>query len=325
MSLRSIELTNGFGFIPTVGLGTWTVFGESGNVDEIEAAVCAAIDAGYRHIDCAWNYGNQEGVGRALEKKIKDGVINRGDMFITTKLWDTHHNPTLVMEELKDSLKKLRTDYVDMFLVHWPTALQDQDFSGDVMVPKDESGKILWACYPLEDIWMEMEKCKVAGLTRNIGLSNFNSKQTDRILSSCAIKPSNMQIEISPYFSNEHLRDFCKEKGMVITAYAPLGAPLRPWKESHEPNALEDPLINEIAQNKGKTAAQVIIRYHLQNGIVVIPKSITPSRIQENIQVYDFELSDEEMKKIKSLDRNLRVYKEPITIGHQEYPFDEPF
>ncbi|XP_053384414.1 aldo-keto reductase family 1 member B7-like isoform X2 [Mercenaria mercenaria] len=325
MDLQTLPLTNGTGSIPTIGLGTFTVFGQRGKPEEVEAATSAAVDAGYRHFDCAWNYGTQEGIGRALEKKIKDGVIERKDIFITTKLWDTHHNPKLVMEELKDSLKKLRTDYVDMFLIHWPTALQDQDFSGDKIAPADENGKVLWACYPLEDIWKEMEKCQHAGMARNIGISNFNSKQTDRIFKCCTIKPTNMQIEISPYFANERLTKFCQEKGMVVTAYAPLGAPSRPWRESGEPSPFEDPVLTEIATRKGKSVAQVIIRFHLQNGISVVPKSITPSRIKENIDVFDFELSEEDMKKIKDLDRNLRVYKEPIAIGHPEYPFDEPF
>lgn len=325
MDLKKIPLTNGTGAIPSIGLGTWTVFGEQGNADEVQKAAEAAIDAGYRHIDCAWNYGTQQGIGNALEKKIKDGVIERKDMFITTKLWDTHHNPNLVMGELKDSLEKLKTDYVDMFLIHWPTALQDQDYSGKVIAPADENGKIIWACYPLEDIWKEVEKCQRAGLTRNIGISNFNSKQTDRIFKCATIKPSNMQIEISPYFSNERLTQYCKEKGMAVTAYAPLGAPSRPWRESGEPSPFEDPVLIEIAERKGKSIAQIVLRFHIQNGIAVIPKSITPSRIKENIEVFDFELSEEDMKKIKSLDRNLRVCKEPITVGHPEYPFDEPF
>ncbi|KAL4224494.1 Alcohol dehydrogenase [NADP(+)] [Mactra antiquata] len=325
MTSRTLTLSNGAGSIPTVGLGTWTVFGELGSDEQVEAAACAAIDAGYRHIDCAWNYGTQKGIGRGLETKIKEGVIKREDMFITSKLWDTHHNPVLVMEELKDTLKQLRTEYIDMFLIHWPTALKDQDFSGDVIAPKNDDGSIAWACYPLEDVWKEMEACVKAGLAKNIGISNFNKKQSERIFNSSTIKPSNMQIEVSPYFSNSRLIEYCKEKGMVVTAYAPLGAPLRPWREAGEPSAFEDKVLLDIAKSKGRSVAQIVIRYHLQTGIVVIPKSITPSRIQENINVYDFELSGDEMKQIKGLDRNLRVYKEPITIGHQEYPFDDPY
>ncbi|KAH3857718.1 aldose reductase-related protein 2-like isoform X2 [Dreissena polymorpha] len=320
-----VPIQNGTGSIPTVGLGTWTVFGEQGNADEVEKACLAAIDAGYRHIDCAWCYGTQPGVGRALEAKIREGVITREDMFITTKLWDTHHNPSLVSEELKDSLTTLRTDYVDLFLIHWPLALQDQDMSGKPIAPLDADGKGIPAEHALEDVWKAMEECHRAGLTRNIGLSNFNKKQVDRIMKICTIKPSNMQVEVSPYFSNSRILDHCRQLGMTLTAYAPLGAPNRPWRETGEPNVFEDPVLKEIATVKRKTTAQVILRFHIQRGLVVIPKSIRTSRIQENIQIFDFTLTDDEMSKIAALDKNLRVFKESIGFNHKEYPFNEPF
>lgn len=314
---------HGHGQIPTVGLGTFTVFGQRGDPASVGDAVKAAIDAGYRHIDCAWNYGNEAEVGKAIKEKTDAGVVKRDDLFVTTKLWSTHHSPSLVKRALEDSLKKLQLQYVDMFLVHWPHSLKPGDFHE--VFPKDKDGKVPFGSENLLETYKAVEECLRAGLTKNIGISNFNSKQVQRILDSCSVRPSNMQIEISPYFSNKRLADFCKEKGMVVTAYAPLGASTRPWREEGEPNPFEDPVLKDIASKTGKSVAQVILRSHLQNGICVVPKSITPARLKENLDVYDFELSDEDMRRIASLNRDLRVYKEPIAIGHPEYPFDEPF
>lgn len=262
-------------------------------------------------------------VGAAIEEKIAEGAVKRADVFITTKLWDTHHNPSSVMEALKDSLKKLRTDYVDMFLIHWPTALKDSDF--ETIVPKDENDKVLFASYKLEDVWKAMEECKKAGLAKNIGISNFNKDQTTRVLNSCTIKPANNQIEVSPYMSNEKLRKFCQDNGILVTAYAPLGAPAVPWRNPDEPNPLQDPVLLDIAKSSGKSVAQVILRWHFQNGVVSVPKSVTPQRQKENIEIFDFELSEDDMAKINGLNKNLRIYKEPITIGHPEYPFDAEY
>ncbi|WAR01777.1 ALD1-like protein, partial [Mya arenaria] len=180
-----------------------------------------------------------------------------------------------------------------------------------------------------------VEECQKAGLTKHIGLSNFNKSQVTRILNSCSIRPVASQIhkhvlvfhcvkvEVSPYFSNRPILDFCKEKGMTLTAYAPLGAPNRPWHESGQPGPVfDEPILKEISASKGKSIPQVILRFHIQRGLVVIPKSITPSRIKENIDVrkynngytrivFDFQLSEEEMTKIASLDRNFRAFAEP--------------
>ncbi|KAH3857716.1 aldo-keto reductase family 1 member A1-like [Dreissena polymorpha] len=246
-------------------------------------------------------------------------------MFITTKLWNTHHNPSLVETELKDSLKSLRTDYVDLCLIHWPIALQDQDMSGKTILPLNADGKGIPAEHAIEDVWKAMKECLKAGLTRNIGLSNFNKKQVDRIMKICTIKPSNMQVEVSPYFSNNQILDHCRQLGMTLTAYAPLGAPNRPWRESEEPNVFEEQVLKDIATAKGKTIAQVILRFHIQRGLVVIPKSITASRIKENIQIFDFTLTNDEMSKIAGINKNLRVFKNSLMANHKEYPFNEPF
>ncbi|XP_060595534.1 1,5-anhydro-D-fructose reductase-like isoform X2 [Ruditapes philippinarum] len=294
MDLHSRQLTLGSGIMPSVGLGTFTFFGKHGSPDEMESAVGLAIDAGYRHFDCAWVYGTQGVVGRMLEKKINEGVIEREDVFITTKLWNTHHNPKLVLGELKESLNQLRTNYVDMFLMHYPTGQR------------------------------EMERCHQLGLTKNIGLSNFTIDQTKIIFDCCTIKPSNIQIEVTPYFLNERLVKFCIGRGMTVTSYCPLGSPTHPVRLAGEKGPLEDPVLMEMSKEKGKSVAQIILRFLIQYGTSVIPKSVTPSRIKENINVFDFELTEKEMQSIKSLNKNKRLYNEIRLKHHPEYPFDAP-
>ncbi|XP_060595533.1 1,5-anhydro-D-fructose reductase-like isoform X1 [Ruditapes philippinarum] len=321
MDLHSRQLTLGSGIMPSVGLGTFTFFGKHGSPDEMESAVGLAIDAGYRHFDCAWVYGTQGVVGRMLEKKINEGVIEREDVFITTKLWNTHHNPKLVLGELKESLNQLRTNYVDMFLMHYPTGQRDQGFSGELALSTDTKD---YECYPLEDVWKEMERCHQLGLTKNIGLSNFTIDQTKIIFDCCTIKPSNIQIEVTPYFLNERLVKFCIGRGMTVTSYCPLGSPTHPVRLAGEKGPLEDPVLMEMSKEKGKSVAQIILRFLIQYGTSVIPKSVTPSRIKENINVFDFELTEKEMQSIKSLNKNKRLYNEIRLKHHPEYPFDAP-
>ncbi|XP_060554314.1 aldo-keto reductase family 1 member A1-A-like isoform X3 [Ruditapes philippinarum] len=241
--------------------------------------------------------------------------------FFEKHLWNTHHNPKLVMGELMESLKQLRTNYVDMFLMHCPTGEKDQGFSGEVLFSIDTKE---FENYPLEDVWKEMERCHQLGLTKNIGLSNFTIDQTNRIFDCCTIQPSNIQIEVSPYFLNERLVKFCLGRGMTVTSFSPLGCPSHPVRLAGEKGPLEDPVLMEMAKGKEKSVAQIILRFLIQYGTVVIPKSVTPSRIKENINVFDFELSEEEMQRIKSLNKNKRVYKVIRLKHHPEYPFDAP-
>ncbi|KAL3842149.1 hypothetical protein ACJMK2_020195 [Sinanodonta woodiana] len=317
---EKLQLAEGV-HMPVIGLGTWTVFGERGDAQQVKNAVKAAIDAGCRLIDCAWNYGNETEIGEALQEKFNEGTVKRDDIFITTKLWDTHHNPKLVKPALQDSLRKLKVDCVDLYLFHWPVSFKD----GDEIVPRDEHGNVIFSYHDHLDTWKAMEECVDAGLAKTIGISNFNSKQIERVLANARIKPVNLQIEVSPYFQNSRIIDFSKSHGLTVTAYAPFGNPARPWKEADQPNALEDETLQKLADKKGKSVAQVILRWHLQRGLAVVPKSITPSRIKQNMEVFDFELNEEEMDVIAKLDRNMRVYVEPIALSHPDYPFKEPF
>ncbi|XP_025086951.1 aldose reductase-like [Pomacea canaliculata] len=306
--------------MPAIAYGTWTVW--LSKPGEIYSGVKAALDAGYRHIDTAWVYDTEDEIGQAIADKIEEGAIKREDLFITTKIWDNYHSRERVKLNVERSLARLQTTYVDMVLVHWPTSFKD----GDDNFPKDENGKIIYSTHDIvEDIWRGMEDCVDAGLTRNIGLSNFNSQQIQRIVDAARIPPTNLQIEINPNFTNDKLVEFAQSKNIVVSSYAPLGAPGRPWRDSTDPCAIEDPVIINIAKSKGKSPAQVIIRWHLQRGLAVCVKSVNPERIRSNIDVFDFELSEEEMASIKGLNRNFRLYLQDICIEHPEYPFNAPF
>ncbi|KAK6184089.1 hypothetical protein SNE40_006622 [Patella caerulea] len=313
---RELQLPSG-DRIPTVGFGTWTMWrGEKG---EMCKAVKEAIKVGYRHIDCAWVYKNQEEVGQAIKESIEEGTIKREDLFVTTKLWNTAHRREAVKENLKNSLALLGLSYVNLFLIHVPVSFKE----GDDDFPKHSDGKMIFAHHDLVDTWKGMEDCVDADLTRNIGLSNFNHLQVQRIIDASRIRPSVIQVEINPMFSNSQLVEYCQKRDIVVTAYGPLGAPNRPWKTKDDPTLLEEPVVKQIASAKGKTAAQVVLRCLIQRGLVIIPQSSNPARIKENFQLFDFELNEDEMKKMAALDRNFRAYCEDICMGHPEYPFND--
>jgi len=309
-----IKLNNGR-TIPALGLGTW-----NSPPGEVAQAVKDAIDVGYRHIDCAHIYGNEHEVGEGITAKINEGVVKREDLFITSKLWNTFHRPDLVESSLRTSLKNLNTPYLDLYLIHWPFAYKED---GDVF-PKDKDGNLEFSSVDFLDTWKALEATVDAGLTKSIGISNFNAAQTQRVLDNCRIKPVVNQIECHPYLTQQKLSDYLKSVDVVVTAYSPLGSPNRPWVTKDDPVLLEDPKVLNIAKKHNKTAAQVLIRYQLQRGHVVIPKSVTKKRIASNFNVFDFELSPEEIKEINTFECNGRIC--PMTgdldsSPHPDYPF----
>ncbi|CAH2062483.1 unnamed protein product, partial [Iphiclides podalirius] len=298
---------------PIIGIGTW-----KSKPGEVTQAVKDAIDIGYRHIDCAYVYGNEKEVGDAITAKIKEGVVKREDLFITSKLWNTFHRPDLVRGALLETLKNLNLEYVDLYLIHWPQAYKE----GGDLFPTDESGKIQFSDVDYVDTWKALEPLQKEGLARSLGVSNFNSKQLARLLEHATIKPVTNQVECHPYLTQTRLKQFCEGHGVTITAYSPLGSPDRPWAKPDEPLLLEDPKLAAIAQRLGKTVAQVLIRYQVDRGNVVIPKSVNRSRIESNFRVLDFQLSDEELRLIDSFDRNGRFVPMTASLGHKYHPFE---
>ncbi|MCG7405792.1 aldo/keto reductase [Paenibacillus sp. ACRRX] len=270
-----ITLNNGIK-MPQLGLGVWRV--EEGQ--QVVTAVKTALEVGYRHIDTAAIYKNEEGVGEA----IRQSGVPREEIFLTTKVWNADQGFDATIQALEESLRKLGTDYVDLYLVHWPVPERD-----------------LYV-----DTYKALEKLLEDGRVRSIGVSNFNIHHLERLLSETTIKPVVNQVECHPRLVQHELRAFCEQHDIRLEAWSPL---------MQGGDILDNEVILKLAQQHDKTAAQVIIRWHLQIGNIVIPKSITPSRIAENFNVFDFELSSDEIAAISALNQDKRVGPDPDTMN----------
>lgn len=260
--------------LPQLGLGVWQV-----DAGVAERVVSQALETGYRHIDTAAIYGNEAEVGRA----IAASGIPREELFITTKLWNTEHERAKALAAFDASLERLGLDYVDLYLIHWP-------------VPSENR---------YVEVWHALEEIKASGRARSIGVSNFLIPHLERLLAETSTVPAVNQIELHPTFIQQEARDFHAAHGIVTEAWGPLG------QGKYDLGDL--PAIAEAAAAHGKTPAQVVIRWHLQHGIVVFPKTVNADRMRENIDVFDFELSEAEMAAIDALDRGNRQGRDPAT------------
>ncbi|PRP89458.1 NADPH-dependent D-xylose reductase [Planoprotostelium fungivorum] len=287
MSLGRTFTLNTGATIPAVGLGTW-----QSKPHEVEKAVEVALKAGYRHIDAAYAYKNEGEVGAG----IKASGVPRDQIFITTKLWCTFHRPENVQKGLDESLSLLGLDYVDLFLVHWPVPLNPRENPAANLFPTVEDGSrdLDFANVNLKDTWQAMEKMVELGKAKAIGVSNWNVRRLKELLTFAKIKPAVNQVELHPYLAQWDLQKFCEENGVLLTAYSPLGSTTSPL--------LTEPVITDIAKKTGKSVAQVLVSWAVQRGTVVIPKSVTASRIEENFQ--DFVLEKADFEAINELSKN---------------------
>ncbi|XP_029455622.1 prostaglandin F synthase 1-like [Rhinatrema bivittatum] len=305
--------------IPIIALGTFSP--EVTTKEVANEATKLALTVGYRHIDGAYLYGNEVNIGPAIQEKISDGTVKREDIFYTGKLWSTFHKPEFVQTALKRTLKALQLDYIDLYIIHLPVSLK----FGDDVTPVNEAKRFIFEKADLCAVWEAMEACKDAGLVKSIGVSNFNRRQLEMILNKPRLKykPVCNQVECHPYLNQKKLQEFCKMNDIVLVAYSVLGS-IRvdtEWQNHNAPAVIEDPVITMIGQKYKKSPAQVSIRYMLQRGIVTIVKSFNPKHIQENFQVFDFELPEEDMKLIDGLNKNLRYWDFKQFKDHPEYPF----
>uniref|UniRef100_A0A8C3SKA3 alcohol dehydrogenase (NADP(+)) n=1 Tax=Chelydra serpentina TaxID=8475 RepID=A0A8C3SKA3_CHESE len=270
----------------------------------VQEAVEVALDAGYRHFDCAYFYQNEAEIGAAFQKKLVEGRLKRDELYVVSKLWNSFHAPQDVKPAFLESLTRLKMDYLDLYLMHSPMGFL---IPQEVLVPPPAQSRTnpqLNHPAPLSS-WQAMEKLVDEGLVKSVGVSNFNISQLERLLSVCRIKPAANQVELHPYLTQPELVEYCKSKGIVLIAYSPFGCPARPFPVP----LLENPTVNEIAQKHGKTSTQVLIHFHIQRGIAAIPKSITPSHIVENAEVYDFSLTPKDIKTLEGLNCNMRFIK----------------
>lgn len=295
---QHFQLNNGHK-MPAIGLGVWRAEPEL-----LRGLIFEALQLGYRHFDCAADYKNEEQVGDALAEAFEKRIVKREELFITTKLWNSDHGH--VKEACLDSLKKLKLDYLDLYLVHFPVAVRHTGVGTTSSALGDDGMLDIDVSISLETTWHAMEELVEAGLARSIGISNYDIFLTRDCLAYSKIKPAVNQIETHPYFQRDSLVKFCQKHGIVVTAHTPLGGGTanEEWFGSSSP--LEDPVILTLADKYKKTPAQVVLRWGLQRNTNVIPKSSKAKRLKENIEVFDFELSQEDMKLIGSLDKKQR-------------------
>ncbi|KAM4676566.1 aldo-keto reductase family 1 member C15-like [Discoglossus pictus] len=308
--------------MPVVGFGTYAPQKFAKSLAEEGTKV--ALEVGYRHIDCAFIYGNEPEVGSAIRAKIADGTVKREDVFYTGKLWSTFQTPDRVRPALEKSLKDLQLDYMDLFIIHSPIEFQP----GDDPFPKDENGQLIYHNTDIRDTWKALEACKDAGLVRSIGVSNFNHKQIELILNMPGLKykPVCNQIECHIYLNQSKMLQFCKSNDIVLVGYSVLGSSRdENWTDQNSPVLLEDPVLNTIAKQHNHTPAQVAMRYLLQRGIVVLAKSFNATRIKQNFQVFDFQLSAEDMKTLESINRNQHYIATSLWQDHPKYPYHEEY
>ncbi|MBP3041054.1 aldo/keto reductase [Bacillaceae bacterium Marseille-Q3522] len=269
-----VTLNNGLK-MPQLGFGVWQVEDE-----QATAAAAKALEVGYTSIDTAMIYKNERGVGKA----IRHSSVPREDLFITTKVWNSDQGYENTLQAYDESLERLGLDYVDLYLIHWPTPQFD-----------------LYV-----DTYKALEKLYKDGRVKAIGVCNFDIEHLERIFAECEVKPVLNQVECHPYLAQNELKDFCSKHNIFVEAWSPL---------DQGGDVLKDEVVQAIAEAHGKTAAQVVLRWHLQNNTIVIPKSVTPSRIEENFDVFGFELTADEMEKINSLDRNRRKGPKPSEMN----------
>ena len=294
--------------MPTVGLGLWKI--DPGAVAD---AVYQAIKVGYRHLDSAADYGNEKEVGEGIALAITDGLCSRDELWVTSKLWNTYHRREHVEAACRKSLEDLGLDYFDLYLVHFPIALSYVDFNDRyppewIFDPEAENPGMRLDAVPLSETWGAMEKLVEVGLCRQIGICNYSTSLVHDLMSYARIKPAMLQVESHPYHTQEALLRTAQQYGIAVTASSPLGALSYVSLDMATANdsVLTAPVVIAAAQRIGATAAQVVLRWGIQRGTAVIPKTSNPQRLVENLHLSELSLNEDEMAAISALNQNRR-------------------
>ncbi|GLJ06587.1 hypothetical protein SUGI_0042600 [Cryptomeria japonica] len=276
--------------MPVIGLGMAT---EPIDSHQLKSLVLYAIQIGYRHFDSASLYTSQIGLGDALNEAMKSRLVSREEVFVTSKVWCTDVHADDVLPSLQNSLRMLQLDYVDLYLIHFPVRLKKEvvflNIKEDDILPFD-----------IKSTWQAMEKCVELGLTKSIGVSNFSCKKIEDLLAHATITPSVNQVEMHPFWQQRKLREYCSKLNIHVSAYAPLGSPAKSWGSRR---LLDSHVINGIAQKYSKTNGQIALRWGIEQGVCVIPKSIREERLLENFEIFDFQLCEEDHQKIETLEQ----------------------
>jgi D-xylose reductase len=298
--------------LPAVGLGLWKVPKET-----CAELIQSAVEAGYRHFDCACDYGNEVEVGDGLKKVFAHGPNRREDLWITSKLWNTYHRREHVELACKKSLADLRLDYLDLYLIHFPIAqkfvpIEERYPPGWLHSPTTVASKMEFDRVPIAETWEAVVRLRQSGLVKNIGVCNFGTSLLRDLLNHGLEPPAVLQVEMHPYLTQEKLLRFARDQQIVCTAFSPLGAlSYHAIGMAHPADSLlQHPLIKQIAADNGKTPAQVLLRWGVQRGTAVVPKTTSRQRLVENLSIFDFELSAEQMASISALNQNRR-YNDP--------------
>ena len=316
---RVRELADGRA-MPTVGLGLWKI--PRGSAAD---TVVGAIRAGYRHLDGACDYGNEAEVGEGIRRAVDEGLCTRDELWVTSKLWNTYHDPEHVAPALERSLEDLGLESLDLYLVHFPIALAFVPF--DVRYPPEwvhdpdaDPPRMEPVRVPLERTWHAMEAVRRAGLAGSIGVCNYNTGLLRDCLAYADDPPAVLQVEAHPYLCQQRLLRYCSEEDVVVTAFSPLGSAsyVEIGMAGEGDSVLAEPVVVDAARRAGRSPAQVVLRWAVQRGTSVVAKSTRPERLAENLALFDFALSDEEMRGISALDRGRR-FNDPGHFGEAAF------
>jgi D-xylose reductase len=306
--------------IPAVGLGLWKI-----DPEQTAAAVRSAVEVGYRHLDAACDYGNEAEAGDGIQSVIKDGLVGREELWVTSKLWNTYHRPEHVRPACEKTLRDLKLDYLDLYHIHFPISLAFVPFEkryppGWFFDPDADNPSMSEDPVPILETWQAMIELVDAGLVRKLGVCNFGVSLIRDLMAASDVAPSVLQVELHPYLTQEKLLRFCQEKQIHVTGFSPLGAQSYfslGMAESGEA-VIERAETKQVAEEVGKTPAQVVLRWGIQRGTSIVPKTSHVERMKENLDVFDFELSEDQMNTLSAMNQNRR-FNDPGDFGEKAF------